>query len=107
MLKHARKILSTVKRSARQYSTSSKDDSVASSIKAPDIIPIAFIGTGAISMYGIWSMVNTLIESSVMPINKKLDKLDTSLDKLDTSIEKLKTSVEKLDANIKRHLRAQ
>ncbi|CAG8796519.1 6171_t:CDS:2 [Gigaspora margarita] len=100
MLKHARKILSTVKRSARQYSTSSKDDSVASSIKAPDIIPIAFIGTGAISMYGIWSMVNTLIESSVMPINKKLDKLDTS-------IEKLKTSVEKLDANIKRHLRAQ
>ncbi|RIB00583.1 hypothetical protein C2G38_2219338 [Gigaspora rosea] len=111
MLKHARKTLHTVKWSARQYSTYSKgnnsvvnfisvnnstsyfiklDDSTVSSFKASkafDVVYVGtFIGTGASSMYGVWSIIN----SSLIPINEKLEKLDAKVGILDLNVNYIK-----------------
>ncbi|RHZ71768.1 hypothetical protein Glove_253g70 [Diversispora epigaea] len=116
MIKHPRRILPTVKRLARQYFIPSKDDSVASSVRASDIIHYgAFVGTGAVSLYGIWRIINTTIEQGVTPVIKKLDNLDAKLDakldnldakldkldaKLDARLDKLDAKLERLDANV-------
>ncbi|CAG8855253.1 36145_t:CDS:2, partial [Gigaspora margarita] len=76
------------------------DDSIASSFKAFDVVYYGtFIGTGASSIYGVWS----IITSSLTPINEKLEKLDAKLDaseaRLEARIGKLDEKVEKLDAN--------
>ncbi|CAG8633165.1 16481_t:CDS:2, partial [Dentiscutata heterogama] len=74
-----------------QYPTPNKGDSLAPSLKAYDIIHYGtFTGTGASSIYGIWSIINTSIERS------KLDKLDKKVEKLGEKIEKLGERVEKL-----------
>ncbi|RHZ85003.1 hypothetical protein Glove_74g228 [Diversispora epigaea] len=71
MLKHTRKILPIVKRSARQYYIPIKDNLVtpAPAIKVSDVVHYAAIGASLV--VSVFYMIN----SSIAPFDKKLDRL--------------------------------
>ncbi|CAJ0760277.1 23564_t:CDS:2 [Entrophospora sp. SA101] len=100
MFKHTKRILPTVRRLARPYSTP-KDDFVKAPVKFQDVIDYGvFLGTGAGSLYGICSIIDTSIERSIALINKNIELIGKNFERSIALIDKKLEKLDKLDTDV-------